>query len=665
MSDKSRILWIDIAKGICMISVIAGHLDAAEINNIVFSFHLTLFFILSGYTLKTDLSVKSASKRFARLMTPYFVTCAMIVLMDIFNLIVDQKVTDTISITAKISSDIARGFFGSGLYTSLGTKSFSSCIGAIWFLPAMFFATVIAQLVISRITDIKKRYAITVTAAVLAFISSQLFWLPFSIQSAVFAVPFIMLGYDAKAHGIFDRIKLSHFFISLGVFLIGFCLKLTTISFVTASMSDIIVTPIFALCACVCIVYISQKCTFLSPLAFVGRYSMYYLCSHLFELETMWLWQKRFLLLLGIPYNKATLFVLRVIFDTAVVFLILGLKRLFAKVKTADAVLQKRDLSIDIARAVLIFTMIAGHFILDSSLRAVIYSFHMPAFILFSGYLFKRESCENLKKSVLKAVKSLLIPYAAFCVMYILINNHGFLNEIKTLVLGMSFSKKLFTDISSVGPCYFLLLLFAVRVLYLIIARIFKDNDIYTTAAVTVLSFAGLLLGKGGLWLPWSFDVALYSLIFYHIGYLIKKHGILDYISQRPYYYFIIACVWAYSVYSGGLELATRSYGSYGIAVIGAVCGTVIVYMLSRYICTHFSKAVTKVLCAIGENTLYILIIHTLFTDSINNAVEKFLELTPSYIYHITVAVFVNLALGVALGYLIKAVKKLFLMKNN
>lgn len=45
MSGKNRILWIDVAKGICMISVIAGHMGVSVIKNVVFSYHLTVFFI--------------------------------------------------------------------------------------------------------------------------------------------------------------------------------------------------------------------------------------------------------------------------------------------------------------------------------------------------------------------------------------------------------------------------------------------------------------------------------------------------------------------------------------------------------------------------------------------------------------------------------------------
>ena len=53
---KQRLGWIDIAKGICLIAVVLGHMGI-EAFGFVYSFHLTTFFILCGYTLrKTELT---------------------------------------------------------------------------------------------------------------------------------------------------------------------------------------------------------------------------------------------------------------------------------------------------------------------------------------------------------------------------------------------------------------------------------------------------------------------------------------------------------------------------------------------------------------------------------------------------------------------------------
>ena len=50
-SKYDRQTWIDIAKGIGIISMLIGHTDAA-FQPIIYAFHMPLFFILAGYTIK-------------------------------------------------------------------------------------------------------------------------------------------------------------------------------------------------------------------------------------------------------------------------------------------------------------------------------------------------------------------------------------------------------------------------------------------------------------------------------------------------------------------------------------------------------------------------------------------------------------------------------------
>lgn len=45
---NARLQYIDIAKGIAMICIILGHLGNANINRIVFTFHVPIFFFITG-----------------------------------------------------------------------------------------------------------------------------------------------------------------------------------------------------------------------------------------------------------------------------------------------------------------------------------------------------------------------------------------------------------------------------------------------------------------------------------------------------------------------------------------------------------------------------------------------------------------------------------------
>lgn len=69
---------------------------------------------------------------------------------------------------------------------------------------------------------------------------------------------------------------------------------------------------------------------------------------------------------------------------------------------------------IDWAKAICITLVAVGHTWLPESVRLVIYSFHMPAFFILSGYLFKANSVQ-------KSMRSILFPVAtAYVVNFII-----------------------------------------------------------------------------------------------------------------------------------------------------------------------------------------------------------------------------------------------------
>lgn len=76
--EKNRINYFDIAKGIGMLCVILGHLSLSAINMVVFTFHMPLFFIISGYFMKKQDTRLVIHKKFRQLLIPYFLTCLAI-----------------------------------------------------------------------------------------------------------------------------------------------------------------------------------------------------------------------------------------------------------------------------------------------------------------------------------------------------------------------------------------------------------------------------------------------------------------------------------------------------------------------------------------------------------------------------------------------------------
>lgn len=106
-----------------------------------------------------------------------------------------------------------------------------------------------------------------------------------------------------------------------------------------------------------------------------------------------------------------------------------------------------RDFRLDFAKGILISLVVIGHSFFygytlnnihqDTFIYKVIYSFHMPAFMLLSGYFFYNTNKRPLARVILLKIKTIVVPFIAFSVtMWILMH----IKDILFLKEGFSFS---------------------------------------------------------------------------------------------------------------------------------------------------------------------------------------------------------------------------------
>lgn len=349
-----RLNWIDVSKGICILAVIIGHMGNNTINKIVFPFHLTVFFIISGYTLKEDkLNREYLGNKFKRLMLPYFVTCLFILLMDIINLIVIKHNYTIYSISSVLKKDLLRTFFASGGISTFGTINLNGRIGAIWFLPALYFALVMSKIILQKNETYFTRFSVSGIIAIIGMISSKFIWLPFSIQSSMLACPFLIFGKWMQEKNLPAKIKGKEGVILLSIYILGCILNKSMILFVSASMPDFIISPIIGLSASILVIKLSQFLEGSKFLRYVGKNSLYFLCVHLFLLETSGFYISKIYTMLHIEYKFYITFMIHVVICFFVTQMIHLLKRLFNHPKK---ILNNtgRDLTIDVLRAICI-----------------------------------------------------------------------------------------------------------------------------------------------------------------------------------------------------------------------------------------------------------------------------------------------------------------------
>lgn len=292
--DTSRNKSVDIARGIAMIAIVLGHLGLSGIDRVVYTFHIPIFYLITGYYSKTGENIGTVvKKRFRQLIVPYYLACVgVIVFACIFNNVGNEiyGIEDIPTLSVLIQK-IYASLYGSGVTY---TEPFIIIrIGAIWFLWATFWGTIF----LSLIQKIKQAYRIFLVLGLFAagYYTRSICWFPLSIQAGCCAAFYMYIGASIKEiKADYDRapaeIKISLFIISLCAW-INFIQQYQSFALVKCDIGRGPLDVIGSLCACYVLIIIckgiEKKTRFLSNgLQFLGRYSLIMLVAHIIELDT-------------------------------------------------------------------------------------------------------------------------------------------------------------------------------------------------------------------------------------------------------------------------------------------------------------------------------------------------------------------------------------------
>lgn len=197
---KKRIEWIDNAKGVAIILVILGHvLPDGLFHKIIYSFHMPLFFILSGMFLIRSTNKSSvwefSKKKFMRLYIPYVLFGYMILLPFDFiwcNYIVALP-------------DMNKEILGRAFGTIPALRNDWPLYGHLWFLPCLFIASIIIYGLWKRCKTPQMFYIFCFLGFIVGVIWNESIHtsLPLSADIAFLSLPFLSLGVFIFQH---DRI---------------------------------------------------------------------------------------------------------------------------------------------------------------------------------------------------------------------------------------------------------------------------------------------------------------------------------------------------------------------------------------------------------------------------------------------------------------------------
>lgn len=167
---------IDIAKGIGILLVILGHgLLSPSLHYAVYSFHMPLFFVLSGYCFSERQNWK---RDFHSLILPFVLT---VIICSVLYLCAGKF--------EEVSSRLFSLFLPRGFQSSFFTIDCSS--GPVWFLVALFWCRLIFR-------RIKEQHYVLFFAFVISIVSvychNYLFSLPLGFDLGAQAVMIYAIG---------------------------------------------------------------------------------------------------------------------------------------------------------------------------------------------------------------------------------------------------------------------------------------------------------------------------------------------------------------------------------------------------------------------------------------------------------------------------------------
>lgn len=314
---------------------------------------------------------------------------------------------------------------------------------------------------------------------------------------------------------------------------------------------------------------------------------------------------------------------------------------------------------IDISRGIAIILMIIGHVTQNVIFRNFIFSFHMPLFIIVSGYFYKDKP---LKHVIKKLMIKLIIPTTIIVFLCTFVDNlnhmnmyNSLYNSFKSIIICWSHQSKIKYYFSDTSVLWFIYLLCISRLLFSVLKKIIKENELLLFIVIVFISYIGYIVGQEGYWLPWSFDVACVAIIFYYIGYFLEKHNYMELILSNYFMLLFLLIIWIIGINYNSIELAIRNYPCGLWSFFTAVSGTLIVLKISEIISIKLNLF-SKILSWYGKNSIYVLYGHYFDTLYINR-VFKFVK----YLSNKFSIVLVKILLSSLVAWLLKIINKILL----
>lgn len=248
---------------------------------------------------------------------------------------------------------------------------------------------------------------------------------------------------------------------------------------------------------------------------------------------------------------------------------------------------------IDVAKSIAIFLVVWGHFQNYGTflgLQKLIYSFHIPLFLILSGFLYTYKEGEPLGSFVRKKFVRTAFP----ALLWLLISQPLFIwfhRGESPFVILRAYAAKIYKGAVPINePCWFFIVLFFIFVVVRLI-RIDKYSNVINGAIAMTAFSLGYLLVCLNISDYFMIVKTVVSLGFFMAGYLVRNSRPLSGLQKNKSLRLLIILasflLWILSALflNDKVSLYCADFGNYWIFILSALSGTFVLCETSRFIC--------------------------------------------------------------------------------
>lgn len=281
---------------------------------------------------------------------------------------------------------------------------------------------------------------------------------------------------------------------------------------------------------------------------------------------------------------------------------------------------------LDIAKGIAMLLVVVGHTVpYNSTVRHLIFSFHMPLFFVLAGYTFR---VKPFKKVLSTSFQRLIVPMIAIFAVRKVAELAALQPTALPAFLTATGKQLLFASgvdvgwagVVGMGMMWFLAVLFFARLLlnFLLDQRFFKATWISAVLLIMLVILGDYIGARKSLYLPFSLDLVPLASLFMLCGWLARQHGLVSRLSyeKAAVVIFSVAVFWVCSVRGSSLEMAARVNRPLILSIACALAGSFLSCMVAKgvdlFARLPIAAGIRSGLIFIGKNSMLLFTIHAL-----------------------------------------------------